>query len=187
MKFPSVTWLVAMALTAAVAGANDKTSPLATLGPGDRVRVEVLGNRETLTATIESVTADELVLRSVGAGQPLRLSLGQLDRVDVARGRRTQWGKGAVIGLIPGAVLGGLLGVAFACDPDIAGCESGFTLGAGFVGAVIGGTATATVGALVGLAFKTDRWLTVHEGKTRASLTLAPTGGGMRVGLAVSF
>ncbi len=105
----------------------------------------------------------------------------------MARGRRTQWRKGAVIGLIPGAVLGGLLGVAFACDPETAGCESGFTLGAGFVGAVIGGTATATVGALVGLAFKTDRWLTVHKGKTQASLTLTPTEGGMRAGLSVSF
>ncbi len=72
MKSRSVTWLVAMALTAAVAGAgaDDQTSPLSTLGPGDRVRVEVVGNRETLTATIESVTADELFLRSVGADNP---------------------------------------------------------------------------------------------------------------------
>lgn len=187
MKARRPVWLMVAALAVPVAGADDKASPLSTLVPGDRVRVEVLGNRETLTATIESVTADELVLKSMGAAQPLRLSLGQLDQVDVARGSRTQWRKGAVIGLIPGAVLGGLLGVAFACDPDVAGCESGFTLGAGLVGGVIGGTATATIGALVGLAFRTDRWVTVHQGKAQASLTLAPTAGGVRAGLTVSF
>jgi len=189
MNARTAAWLALTALSIPAAGADDKTSPLSTLAPGDRVRVETFGNGETLTATIESVSADQLVLSPVGAGQPLRLSLGQLERLDVARGQQSQWRKGAVIGLIPGAALGGLLGVAMACDSEIAGCDNqpGFALGAGFFGAVIGGTATAAVGALVGLAFKTDRWVRVPDGKTRASLTLTPTEGGMRVGLSVSF
>jgi hypothetical protein len=186
----TAAWLALTALSVPAAGADDKTSPLSTLVPGDRVRVETLGDRDTLTATIESVTGDELVLRSAGGARPLRLSLGQLNRLDVARGTRSQWRKGALIGLIPGAVLGGLLGVGLECDAEISGgCvdEEGSVAASGLVGAVIGGAVTATVGALVGLAFKTDRWFTVHEGKARASLTLAPTGGGMRVGLSVSF
>ena len=189
MKAQTAAWLMVTALAAPAVGAEDPTNPLLTLAPGDRVRVEVLGNRETLTATIESVTADELVLKSMGAAQPLRLSLGQLDHLEVARGSRTQWRKGAVIGLIPGAVLGGLAGALIQCDPYASECNPDATLAAagGLAGAIILGGATATVGALIGLAFKTERWVTVHEGKTQASLTLAPTVGGMRVGLSVSF
>ncbi|HRB12842.1 MAG TPA: hypothetical protein PKU70_07500, partial [Vicinamibacteria bacterium] len=56
--------LTLMVFWAAAAGADDKTGALATLAPGDRVRVEVKGDRDTLIATIESVTADELVLKS---------------------------------------------------------------------------------------------------------------------------
>ncbi|HRB13364.1 MAG TPA: hypothetical protein PKU70_10155, partial [Vicinamibacteria bacterium] len=152
-------------------------------------KVKVLGSGETLTSTIASVTADQLVLSPAGAGQPLRLSLQQLDRLEVARGQRSQWRKGALIGLIPGAAFGGLVGVALACDPEIAGCDdnAGPAFAAGLFGAVVFGAATASVGALIGLAFKTDRWVTVHEGKAQASLILAPTEGGMRVGLSVSF
>jgi len=187
--FRTGAWLIGMVLFAAAAGADDKMSPLSTLATGDRVRVKVVGNRETLTSTIDSVTADELVLSATGAGQPLRLSLGQLDRIDVSRGQRSQWRKGAVIGLIPGAAFGGLVGVALACDPDIAGCDDAAApaLAAGLFGAVVFGAATASVGALIGLAFKTDHWVRVHEGKPKASLILAPTDGGMRVGLSVSF
>ena len=185
----SKPWCVAMALFATVAGAEDQASPLSTLAAGDRVRVKVLGNRETLTATIESVTADELVLKSMGAAPLLRLSLGQLDQLDVARGSRTQWRKGAVIGLIPGAVLGGLAGALIQCDPYASECNPDATLAAagGLAGAIIVGGATATVGGLIGLAFKNDRWVRVHEGKQKVSLILAPARGGVRAGLSVSF
>ena len=189
MKARTAVWFMVAALAVPVAGADDETSPLSTLAPGDRVRAEVLGNRETLTATIESVTADELILRSTGRGQPLRLSLGQLDRLEVARGSRSQWRKGAVIGLIPGAVLGGLAGALISCDPYASECNPDPTLAAagGLAGALIVGGATATVGGLIGLAFKTDRWVKVHEGKQKVSLILAPARGGVRAGLSVSF
>ena len=172
------------ALAVPVARADDKTSPLSTLVPGDLVRVEVAGNRQTLKSTIESVTADELVLRPAGAGAPLRLSLQQLDRLEVARGRRSQWRRGAIIGFVPGALFFGLLGGVAPCIDRSDPCFDGEWA---TTGALIGGGLTASVGALVGLAFKTDRWVRVHDGKTRASLTLAPTEGGMRVGLSVSF
>jgi len=178
-----------MVFWAAAAGADDKTGALATLAPGDRVRVEVKGDRDTLIATIESVTADELVLKSMGAAQPLRLSLGQLDQLEVSRGSRTQWRKGAVIGLIPGAVVGGLAGALIQCDPYASDCNPDATLAAagGLAGAIILGGATATVGALIGLAFKTDHWVRVHEGKQKVSLNLAPARGGVRAGLTVGF
>jgi hypothetical protein len=113
-----------------------------------------------------------------------------LGKLQVARGQRSQWRKGTILGFVPGAALGGLFGVAIACDKEITGgCVDGsFIAGAGLVSAAVVGTTTAAAGALVGLAFKTDRWVRVTDGKARASLTLAPTeGGGMRVGLSVSF
>jgi hypothetical protein len=181
--------LIAMVFLATNAGADDKTAPLSTLAAGDRVNVKVIGSPETLVATIESVTADELVVNPGGAGQPLRLSVGQLGRLDVARGQRSQWRKGAVIGLIPGAVLGGIAGAVATCDPYASTCDPDATLATagGLFGAVVFGGATATVGALIGLAFKTDKWVRLHDGKAGASVILAPTDGGMRVGLSFSF
>ncbi len=180
----AAAWLMVAALAVPAAGADDKASPLSTLVPGDRVRVEVVGDRRSLAATIESVTADELVLRSVGTSEPLRLSLGQLDNLEVARGRRSQWRKGAIIGFVPGALFFGLIGGVLPCIDRSDPCFEGAWAA---TGALIGGGLTASAGALVGLAFKTDRWVRVHDGKTKASLTLAPTKEGMRLGFSVSF
>jgi len=180
----SKRWFPGMALLATLAGADDQTSPLSVLAPGDVVRVEVVGNRKTLKSTIESVTADEITLRPEGVAEPLRLSLQQLDRLEVARGRRSQWREGAVIGFVPGALFFGLVGGVLPCIDSSGDCFDG---GWAATGALIGGGLTASVGALVGLAFKTDRWVRVHDGKAKASLTLAPVEGGMRAGLSVTF
>jgi len=184
MKVRTATLFVAMVVAAPAVLADETNGSLLVLASGDRVRLRLAGNGKSLRATIESVTADELILRPLGAAQPLRLSLAQLESLDVARGRRSQWRKGAVIGFVPGALfLGGLAGTwcTDGCvDPD-------FQLGDAALGGLVGGAATASVGALVGLAFKTDRWVRVHERKPKVSLMLAPAKGQVRVGLSVSF
>jgi hypothetical protein len=184
MKARTFTWLVMMALLAPKAwAAETEESPL-TLTPGDRVKVEIAGNRKSLRATIESVTGDDLVLRPEGGADAMRLNLSQLQTLDVARGRRSQWRKGAVIGFIPGALLFGLAGGVLPCIDTYSDCFAG---GWAVTGALIGGGLTASVGALVGLAFKTDRWERVPTGRAKVSLILAPEKGGAQFGLAVSF
>jgi hypothetical protein len=172
-----------MVLAAPVIVADETSGPLSALASGDRVRLRFAGNGKSLRATIESVTADELFLRPLGVAQPLRLSLAQLQSLEVARGRRSQWRKGALIGFVPGALFLGYVAGALCID-----CvDKDFQPGDALVGGLIGGVATGSVGALVGLAFKTDRWVRVHERKPKVSLTLAPAKGQVRVGLSVSF
>jgi hypothetical protein len=175
--------LIAVWLAAAVAGADDTQAPLSALAPGDVVRVEIAGDRKSLRATVESVTAAEIVLRQ-GSAEPLRIDVSQLQSLDVARGRRSEWRKGAVIGFVPGFLVTGLILGVVACV-DVPDCS--FRPGHALVGGVFGGIPTGAVGALIGLAFRTDRWVRVHERKPRVSLLLAPVPQGTRFGLSVSF
>jgi len=184
MKVRTATWLIAIALAAPVAEADQTSGPLSTLTSGDRVRLQLAGTDGSLRATIESATADELVLRPQGAAEPLRLGLAQLQSLEVARGRSSHWLKGAAIGFMPGALLGGLVGARSTCYPDDNECFNG---GLAVVGALTGGIVTASVGALIGLAFRTDRWVRVHERKPKVALVLAPAKGQVRGGLSVGF
>ena len=180
MRFRTALGFLVIVLAAPAAVADETSGPLSTLASGDRVRVQIAGSGKSLRASIESVTAGELLLRPVGGAQPLRLDLAQLQSVDVARGQGSRWRKGAVIGFVPGTLLFGLLGGVLGCM-DVPDCSfhAGYAVGTGLVG----GAATASVGALVGLAFKTDRWVRVHERKPKVALMLAP----MRVGLSLNF
>jgi hypothetical protein len=173
-------------LAAPLVVADETSGPLSTLTSGDRVRLRLAGSGKSLRATIESVTADELVLRPLDSAKPLRLSLAQLRSLEVARGRRSQWRSGALIGFIPGALFFGWVGAALACI-DFTECPSSQWGDGALVGGLVGGVATASVGALVGLAFKTDRWVRVHERKPKLALMVAPANGQVRVGLSVSF
>lgn len=182
----TTVWLIVIALAVPVAVADDTGGSVQMLTSGDRVRVEVVGRRKTLRATVESVTADEIVLRPQDAAGPLRVDLAQLESLDVARGRRSHWLKGAVIGLGTGTLLFGLAGGTI-CGTygDNTGCPFDWNLGRLF--GLIGGVVTTPVGALAGLAFRTDRWERVHERKPKVSLVIAPAKGETRFGLSVSF
>ena len=172
-------------LLAASASAADDTSPsLSTLTLGDQVRLRPAGSAKTLRATVESVTSDELILRPQGATGPLRFSPAQLQSLEVVRGQRSEWRKGAVIAFVPGALLFGLAGGVIECD---VGDDHCFSFGTAGVLGLIGGAATASIGALVGLAFKTDRWVKVDGRKPQVSLMLTPARGQVGLGLSVTF
>lgn len=178
-------WLIGFLLVAPSIQAGDEdVAPFSALTSGDRVRFQFEKRGRSLKATIESVTADELVLRPNGAAAPLRFSLSQLPGLEVAQGRRSQWRKGALIGSIPGAVLFGLAGGVIECD---IGDDDCFSPSSAVAGGLIGGALTASVGALVGLAFRTDRWVRVQERKPDVALMLRPAKGQAGLTLTVSF
>jgi len=185
MKTRIVVWLAVTALAAPVAGAQDPVPPPSTLVPGDRVRLEKTPDRKGLIATIESVTEGELVVKSVKTSETLRLDRSQLHNLEVSRGQRTQWRKGAKIGFVPGFLFFGFAGGAAACI-DTPDCS--WQPGYGLVTGVLGGAVTGGLGALIGLAYKTDRWVPVPEPKKpRVSVMLAPIPGQARFGVTVSF
>lgn len=184
MRVRAAAGLVAIVVAAPKLVAGETSGPLSTLSSGDRVRLKLADNGKSLRATVESVTADELVLQQPGVSEPLRLSLPQLRSLEVARGRSSHWLKGAVIGSIPGAIIAGFAGARSTCYYDDDTCFNGW---AAVGGALVGGIATASVGALIGLAVRTDRWVKVHERKPKVALILVPTRREMRAGLSISF
>ena len=166
----------------AIAVADDSVT-LADLARGDQVRVRLTSGGKPVRGTIDAAGPGEIVVRPKDAAQPpLRLSPQQMAKLEVVRGRRSHWVRGAVIGFIPGALVGGVAAVAFSdCyrDCDHAGDVVKYAL--------VAGAMTGTLGALIGLAVKTDRWVLVQDRRPKLALSLAPARGGFRAGLSVGF
>ncbi len=184
MKTASVNWLVALSLVASSLAAQEGSATSASLAPGERVRLRLLGSGKKVTGTIESAAPDAIAVRPRNTTQPpLKLTLSQIDELEVARGRRSRWPEGAIIGFVPGALLLGAAGYALSCDDYNASCNTETALVVGLVG----GAATAGLGALVGLAIKTDRWVKVPVRKPHVALTIAPVRAGFRAAVTVRY
>ena len=174
--------LLVTALTSA-AFAEELGQGLPTLVRGDRVRVRLGG--KTKTGTIEALTTEGLLLRSSRHAETTLMPLESIQKLEVARGQRSHWEEGALIGFVPGALLlGGLAGQLACMDAQWEPCNG---TGAAVEGALIGGAATAGVGALVGLAIKTDRWVVVEQRKPQLGLTVMPSRGGFGAGVSLRF
>ena len=120
--------------------------------PGTRVRV----NREAIGDFV-SWDANELVLSDTS------LVSSRVTSVEVSLGRRSNAGKGALIGGLIGAAAGITYGLIL-CEGD---CEAGnFTAGALF--GAMGAGAGALVGLAIGLATKSEEWEEVTPLPVRA-------------------
>ena len=176
--------IVAALCTPALAAAAAVDSvTLAELSRGDRVRVRLASGGKSVRGTLDATGPDEIVVRPTDPAQPpLRVSPQQVAKLEVVRGRRSHWVRGAVIGFVPGALFMGAVGVGLSdCyrDCDHAGEAARYGLA--------GGAITGAVGALIGLAVKTDRWVLVQDRRPKLALTLAPAKGGFRADLSLRF
>lgn len=174
--------LVAAVFAAALAGAEPPPSnwPAA----GERVRLTTLTSPGEQNGVVVETDAESLTV-SLGVGKPpVRVPLGSVKRLEVARGRRTAVKEGA----IGGGVLGTVLGVLAVTGLSQALCEGGADCtasGEGYlVGAGIFGVGGAGLGALIGLAIKKDRWERVPVGRVRVGWEPARGGVGVQVSLA---
>jgi hypothetical protein len=164
-----------------LAAAEDRLT-LADLSAGDRVRARLIGGGEPVVGVIDATGPNEIVVRAKDKAQPpLRLSLTQVAKLEVVRGRRSHWVAGAAIGFLPGAFVGVAAAANSECDPD---CDH---TGEAFAFGCVGGIVTGTVGALVGLAVRTDRWAIVEERRPKVALTLGPARHGFRANLSLRF
>ena len=177
-----LTLPAAVLAAAAVAGAN--AAPSGWPITGEKVRVTTLAGRSREMGVIVQTDAESLTV-SLGSGQsPVRIPLASIERLEVARGRRTTARAGACYGGLVGAVLGGLavagLGEAL-CEnaSDCGASAEGYLVGVGIFGA-----AGAGVGALTGLAIKTDRWERLPVDRVRVGIRPAPGGASVQVSLA---
>ena len=156
------------------------------ISPGSRVRVTHPGEG-TRVGTVVALTADTLEVRFAGRSDAALMSLDQVSRVDVSRGKERRVLRRAGVGFLVGAGIGAVSGAIAEsqCDPATdficLGADGGALLGGVFLGAVGG-----IVGAIVGLA-PSERWERVHVERRRIGIVAPATSSGRGLGLALSF
>ncbi len=143
------------------------------LPPGSRLRVG--SSTGALVGTLVSWEADALVL-DAGQGEPRRIPLAAVSKVELSRGKRSNAGRGAVIGAAVGAVPGLLVG--WGDSPEH---ENQRPVVVGAIGAAAG----AGIGAAIGWAAKTEKWEAVETARFRAGLV--PLRGGAELSLTVTW
>lgn len=118
-----------------------QSSPV--IQPGERIRI--LSPSYTYEGTVVQLYPDTLVVEPDGWGEEVRVALTSLTRIDVRSGRN--WARGAGMGAMIGATLGGVGGVLVAvfAEPGVDFVKVvALTLGGGGgLGAVVGATTSA--------------------------------------------
>jgi hypothetical protein len=116
------------------------------------------------------LSEDSLYILPAGGVDTLAFATGAIDRLEVSRGRRSNAGKGALLGLAIGAGAGLVFGaLASAEECSGFGCTE---VGPGEVVAVMAlfGATGAGLGALIGAASHSERWEQVPRPYVSAQL-----------------
>lgn len=152
---------------------------------GDRVRLRVATSPGRIEGTVFRFARDTLVLAPRGVpalGDHLVFPLNSVQRVDLWRGRRSQWRVGAEIGSFAGFVTASAI---FASRMSrCVGLECGKSaqwLPYAAAGSVVG----AAAGGVVGLLVRHDVWERVATVQVRPLMALG--GGGVGVRLSMRF
>ena len=119
---------------------------------GARVRVSTATFHRQPMALVER-GSDSIAFRTP-RGDTLRLHVSQVQTLELSHGRRTRKAKGAVIGFLIGAGIGGSLAFAAESSSDSFLKMPGL---AAAVGGVLGGAVGAGAGAIVG-AIPREKW-----------------------------
>jgi hypothetical protein len=176
-----------LALLAAVLGpaslAEPAPPPAGWPAPGEVVRVAEAGGPRR-RGTLVAVERDALVVSLDRDRPPTQIPLASIDRLEVARGRRSAAREGAALGALAGAACGAVLTTAFGKGLCGGGAHCGVSTGWVLGGAGVFAAAGAAVGSLVGLPFQKDRWEPVALDRVRVTLAPARRGAGAQVTLA---
>lgn len=128
---------------------------------GDKVKISApSAHTTTLFGTVNSITSKDIFL--ISNNEYVIIPLNSIRRIHVSMGKKSNTGRGALIGLSSGALLGGFFGLATYQDCDDTepfGCFLHFSKGESFVlGAAAGGLSGLVLGTTLGGIIKTDRW-----------------------------
>ena len=143
-------------------GAQAAPIPDWPIASGSRVRIlsPVLGDRQQI-GNVVSATWDTLVFRPAKQSASTAIGTPNIVRIEVAKGKHTQMGKGAVMGfLIFGGAFAFMTNATYdsGCHPECLWVTTrrGETLAAGVLGGLLGAFAGAAVGGR-----QTDTWVPV--------------------------
>lgn len=160
-------------LAALCAHGGELRAQQTSVSPGERVRVTA-PDFQRRVGTVVAVRADTLVFQARGAELPVPLSIPDVSRLQVARGRQSPI-RGALIGSGVGALAGYGIAAALVAgeECDASDCLGPREIAAFFVWA--GATVTGAIGGAL-IAAQTERWVSVPLA------SLAPAGAVTRPG-----
>jgi hypothetical protein len=152
-------------------------------GVGSRIRISLRPPAsDRLVGTLLESPADSLRVETT-SGNVLSLSRTAISRLEVSRGRHSQAGLGALIGLAPG-LAGGLVA------GTIAHRETQFiniTTGGVVLITAMGGAVGAGLGALIGAAFTGDRWEVLPLASSKPAGHVRSRHDPLTISLAIAF
>jgi len=134
---------------------------ISSLNTGDKVRIFAPDvYTSAIKGTIYYINTTDVILES--GVYRYTIPLNSIERLDVSLGRKKRTGRGALIGLSSGALLGALISLATyeECNSDeFMGCLFHFNKGeSALLGATAGGFVGLIVGTVSGYSIKTDKW-----------------------------
>lgn len=204
-RTPAIAVLAALLGVCADAGAGDASLPR-----NARVRVQVSGAAAdsidpvllqtkrisgfvtvpVLIGRLERLSADSLTVRGRGEGTTVTLA-----RADVLAMERWSPGDrgagGAILGVLAGGVLGGLIGHSMESEPAPANCgqlicDLDFSPSETATGVLVGAVLGGALGYALGRQIPADKWEPVELHHRRAGLLRSPSGA-VGLGLARTF
>jgi hypothetical protein len=158
-------------------------APPIALVPGRRIRVHRRAET-TLVGDLVSLGPDSLTM-TTSAADTVMVARAAITRLDLSTGTKSKAGKGAVNGLIFGALGGALIGVLASGSDDGDFIDFGPGEWAAS-GALMFGAVGAGVGALIGAGQRADRWERVAL-PTVAIVPVPGKGSGVAVGMRFRF
>jgi hypothetical protein len=188
MRSCSTAFFALLLLAAAGSRAAGQQSGMQ-LETGARLRLTSPGlQSDRQIGRIVSLTSDSMMFRSERYPVSRSIARSDIREVEVSIGEKRRTGRGAVIGLLAGSVIGVVVGAQAgdeACVPTIVGCPEIMSTGeaAALFGA-IGGAAGLLVGSTVGWLAKSERWKRVPFD---ARPTISPSRGGVAVSISRAF
>jgi len=138
------------------------------IGPGQRVRLQTRSSSSWVIGTILAVDADSLHLRLSDTTSQLSVKRRAITRLEISHGMKSNAGRGARTGLLIGAAVGVLAGVAPDDQSYFTAPQRALLLGVGF------GGLGALLGSIIGGRSLHERWDRVSLGEAR--VTLVPRG-----------
>lgn len=147
------------------------------------VRVQVIQCRKSRsprvdTGHVQSLDRDTLRIRGQSSDVDLAIPRASIAQLWVVDGRKGNFWAGAQIGLVAGALIGGVVGATQEF------CLIGGCTPATFFGVIIGAPVGAVVGGAVGSRIQSDRWRPLPVNGLGMSVQPRPGAIGLRVSVA---
>src|SRR5262249_36494892 len=127
------------------------------VGPWPGMRVRVATGQSSIIGTVVRASADQLVVNPSAGGPEQTLRRGDWESLAVSRGTYNHVRAGALVGMLFGSVVGGLV-ASGAADPNdpYAGVRV-------LSGAMLGALAGILIGAPLGAGMRTEVWSEVPQ------------------------